>query len=97
MKILSIFGFCRGIFRLFLTFLHHDPPIVAEEKEVEVVEEDEHPLQNALIVPSNYWIDEGFIEIPKPEDLEPEILENERFIQLCYQSLEEDDWYSSSQ
>lgn len=94
MKILSILGFCRGIFRFFLTFLH---PIVEEEQEVEVIEGDEYLLQNALIVPYNYWIDEGFIEIPQPEDWETESLENERFIQLYYQSLEEDDGYSSSQ
>lgn len=90
-------GFCRGIYRYFLTFLHHDPPKVAEEQEVEVVKEDEHPLQNALVVPSNYWIDEGFDEIPEPEDWEAEILENERLIQLYYQSLEDDDVHSSSQ
>lgn len=64
-----------------------------------MVEEDGHPLQNALIVLSSYmyWIDDGFIEIPEPENWEAEILENEMLIQLYYQSFEEDDGYSSSQ
>lgn len=66
-----------------------------EEDEIEAVREYEHPQQNALVIPSSFWMDEGFDKIPEPEDWDAEIEKHERFIRLYHLSFEKVDGYSS--